>query len=237
MKTLRYSTETGQYTIHNGQYKTMDGNNGAIHPPHVQLEVVEAEKPEYTDTQKISMEYDISINEEIDLFGMNGTATEGWTVTDKTEEELINEANQRAEQAEAEFDSDAAKRLLLSKVEELDDEHIDGYASFFPAWKVGEAVEVDMRRQHNGVVYKVIQAHTTQVDWQPQDTPALWVRVHDPEGEIPEWSSFASHEFQHMDIGTAVMDEGTKYYLINPAQGHWKPSGAHGHHGWSTEKP
>ncbi len=51
MKTLRYNTETGQYTIHNGQYKTMDGNNGAIHPPTVQLEVVEVETPEYTDTQ------------------------------------------------------------------------------------------------------------------------------------------------------------------------------------------
>ncbi len=237
MKTLRYNTETGSYEVHTGQYKTMDGRHGPIHPPTVQLEVVEVEKPEYTEAQKISMEYDISINEgEHDLFGINGTATEVWTVEDKTEQELINEANQRAEQAEAQFDNQATKRLLKDKVNELPDDIVDGYASFFKAWKVGEFVEADDRRQHQGVVYKAIQEHTTQVDYQPDKTPSLWVRVHDPE-EIPEWSSFESHEFQYMDIGTLVTDEGDIYSLINPSQGHWKPSGEHGHHGWSTEQP
>ncbi len=93
MKTLRYNTETGQYTIHTGQYKTMDGNNGAIHPPTVQLEVVEVEKPEYnSELQKISMEYDISINEgEHDLTGINGTATEVWTLIEKTAYEIAME--------------------------------------------------------------------------------------------------------------------------------------------------
>ncbi len=69
--------------------------------------------------------------------------------------------------------------------------------------------------------------------WEP---PTYWTKITEDE-EVPEWSSFASHEFHYMDIGTVVTDEGTTYYLINPAQGHWKPSGEHGHHGWSTEKP
>ena len=42
---------------------------------------------------------------------------------------------------------------------------------------------------------------------------------------------------QFIEIGFAVMDEGAKYYLINPSQGHWKPSGTSGHYGWSTINP
>ena len=34
--------------------------------------------------------------------------------------------------------------------------------------------------------YRCIQAHTSQEGWEPDITPALWVRTA-PEGEIPEW--------------------------------------------------
>ncbi len=138
MKTLRYNTETGQYTIHTGQYKTMDGRAGAIHPPIVQLEVVEVEKPEYTDLQKISMEYDISINEgEHDLFGTNGTATEVWTVTDKTEQEIAYEA------AIADWRYPQWAKRIVAPIELiLDDVGIKMYGWFqlnsFPVEKVGE---------------------------------------------------------------------------------------------------
>lgn len=38
----------------------------------------------------------------------------------------------------------------------------------------GEAVEVGDRRSYDGVVYVVLQAHTTQADWTPPAVPALW---------------------------------------------------------------
>ena len=41
----------------------------------------------------------------------------------------------------------------------------------------------------NGNLYKVIQPHTTQADWTPDITPALWVKFHDPSsGTYPEWT-------------------------------------------------
>lgn len=49
----------------------------------------------------------------------------------------------------------------------------------------------------------------------------------------PEWSSFQSHEFQAMDLGTKVTDGGKTWELIDKGQGHRKPSGQFGHHGWS----
>lgn len=41
-------------------------------------------------------------------------------------------------------------------------------------WKVGESVEAGDRRQYGDLLYKCRQAHTTQADWTPDKTPALW---------------------------------------------------------------
>lgn len=47
----------------------------------------------------------------------------------------------------------------------------------YPAWAVGLTVEVGYRLQHGGKLYKVIQAHTTQADWTPDITPALFTVI------------------------------------------------------------
>ena len=47
----------------------------------------------------------------------------------------------------------------------------------YPVWAVGLAVEVGQRYQFNGKLYKCRQAHTTQADWTPDITPALWTVI------------------------------------------------------------
>lgn len=42
------------------------------------------------------------------------------------------------------------------------------------AWAEGEAVKVGDLRSYNGTVYKALQEHTTQDNWKPPYTPALW---------------------------------------------------------------
>lgn len=42
------------------------------------------------------------------------------------------------------------------------------------AWVAGEPVQVGDRRTYQGRAYGCIQAHTTQADWTPDATPALW---------------------------------------------------------------
>lgn len=41
-------------------------------------------------------------------------------------------------------------------------------------WRVGEPVEVGDRRFYKELWYLCLQAHTTQADWAPDVTPALW---------------------------------------------------------------
>ena len=60
-------------------------------------------------------------------------------------------------------------------------ENIDLY----PVWKAGIAVAAGDRYRYEETLYKVIQAHTTQEDWTPDKTPALFVVV--SLDEWPEW--------------------------------------------------
>ena len=59
-------------------------------------------------------------------------------------------------------------------------------AELFPAWAIGVAYSVGERVQYDGKLYKVVQAHTSQADWTPDKTPALFAEVAAP-GEIPVW--------------------------------------------------
>ena len=53
----------------------------------------------------------------------------------------------------------------------------------------GVAYEVGKRVLYNGVLYKVIQAHTSQAGWNPVDAPSLFAKVINEtiDGSIPEF--------------------------------------------------
>ena len=56
----------------------------------------------------------------------------------------------------------------------------------FPTWKADTAYAANERIRYGEKLYKCVQAHTSQSDWTPPDTPALWTEVAKP-GEIPVW--------------------------------------------------
>lgn len=69
----------------------------------------------------------------------------------------------------------------------LDDDTAITAVELFPAWAIGVAYAVGARINYGGLLYKCAQAHTSQADWTPDATPALWVRVDDPGEDWPEW--------------------------------------------------
>lgn len=58
-----------------------------------------------------------------------------------------------------------------------DDQTAARAVELYLAWAVGLTVEVGDRLQYGGKLYKVIQAHTTQADWTPDITPALFTVI------------------------------------------------------------
>ena len=69
----------------------------------------------------------------------------------------------------------------------LTDEQAAKAPRLYPTWAAGLAVKAGDRLYYPGTdrLYKVVSDHTTQADWTPDATPALWVVV--SIDEYPEW--------------------------------------------------
>lgn len=78
-------------------------------------------------------------------------------------------------------------RELIEKASaSLDDSDALDAPALFPAWASGKAYALNDRVRYGEKLYKCVQAHTSQSDWTPDATPALWTEVAKP-GEIPVW--------------------------------------------------
>lgn len=97
---------------------------------------------------------------------------------------------------------------------------VAGIMALYEPWRPGVAVEIDMVRRHQGQLYKVIQAHTTQAGWEPPDVPALWAPVVAP-GVIPAWTQPDSTNPFRLD--DQVVHKGRLWLSRNDANV-WEPS-------------
>ena len=78
----------------------------------------------------------------------------------------------------------------------------------FPSWKPEKEYKTGDRIQYQGKLYKVITSHTSQEDWIPDKTPALWVAVSIE--EYPEWVQPAGAHDAY-NIGDKVTYKGNHY--------------------------
>ena len=60
---------------------------------------------------------------------------------------------------------------------------------FYPRWEARQAYTAGFKLRYGGLLYKVLQSHTSQPTWTPTDAPSLWAKcLIDPESPtIPEW--------------------------------------------------
>ena len=93
----------------------------------------------------------------------------------------------------------------------LTDEDALQAVELFPQWVTGHAYVVDERLQYNGVLYRVVQAHTSQADWTPDITPAMFVVV-----SLDEWPEFVQPTGAHdaYNKGDKVTFEGKHYISL-----------------------
>lgn len=67
--------------------------------------------------------------------------------------------------------------LLIEARQTITDTKALKFKAMYPVWAAGIAVEAGQRYQYGDRLYKVGQAHTTQADWTPDATPALWTVI------------------------------------------------------------
>lgn len=85
-------------------------------------------------------------------------------------------------------------RALQMFAQSLEDEKAMEVAYMYDPWEIGKYYNVGdfLTYGVNGVddpqLYKVVQAHTSQADWRPDITPALYVAIGLNDNGYPVWS-------------------------------------------------
>lgn len=115
-------------------------------------------------------------------------------------------------------------RPLIEKAAiSLSDEDALEAKELYPVWS-GDGVQydVDYRVRYDGILYKVLQAHTSQPAWTPIAAPSLFAKVLIPSPDIiPEWEQpDSTNAYQ---IGDKVMFEG-HIYESTIANNVWAPN-------------
>lgn len=71
---------------------------------------------------------------------------------------------------------------------EIDEVTASEHADLFIEWNIGVTYRTGTLLQFNGLLYQVLQDHTSQEDWTPDVTPALYKVLGISESGIPYWS-------------------------------------------------
>ena len=86
------------------------------------------------------------------------------------------------------------RKALQMYAQTLTDDEAMEIATVYPAWQTGVAYAVNTMATYglNEVgdpqLYRCVQAHTSQSDWTPDITPALWSAIGLAPDDIPVWS-------------------------------------------------
>lgn len=78
------------------------------------------------------------------------------------------------------------RNMMHKAAVSLIDEDALEAVELFPVWKSGTDYKSNERIRYKEQLYRVVQAHTSQEDWTPDITPALYTEVAEP-GTIPVW--------------------------------------------------
>ena len=122
------------------------------------------------------------------------------------------------------------RELLHKASASLTDEDALEGIELFPLWAADTAYAVDIRVRYEDKLYHCVQAHTSQIGWEPPATPALWTEVAKP-GEIPVWKqpTGAQDAYNTGDL-VHYPDAGGPVYVSTVDNNVWEP----GVYGWEV---
>ena len=69
------------------------------------------------------------------------------------------------------------RQLIEQLAVTLDDETALTGVELFPIWTIDRAYAVGDKVQRNGKLWRCIQAHTSQIGWEPENAASLWTEI------------------------------------------------------------
>jgi hypothetical protein len=105
---------------------------------------------------------------------------------DRTPEEIaeMESANRRhrlEEKSRPLTESEVSAMFITQQINTLvvDDNTALRMKSFYPEWAENTAYSVGYKVQYGGKLWRVVQAHTSIVTWEPVNAPSLWEQINE----------------------------------------------------------
>lgn len=117
--------------------------------------------------------------------------------------------------------------VLLAENGTMDEVTATEHLDVFAQWEPSVSYTVGNLRAYQDKLYKCLQAHTSQEDWTPDVTPALWKEVGNPADEWPQWSQPIGAVDAYMKGDKVSYEE--KHWISEVDSNVWAP----GVYGWS----
>lgn len=118
-------------------------------------------------------------------------------------------------------EAEAYRKSIEQAAVSLDDETALTTPEMFRHWQPDEAVEKGERLYYaeNETLYRVEQSHTTQADWTPDVTPALFTEV--SVDEWPEWKQPTGAQDAYQTGDKVAHNE--KHWISTVDNNVWEP--------------
>ena len=152
----------------------------------------------------------------------------------KDSKQIKQEELQQEKQAEHQEKKQIAEKLIMDRMvtdyilsTDLSDEEKDMFVNLFDLWEPNTAYSIGDKVVYEGLAYEVIQAHTSQSDWLPNELPALYKLFYQTSTDdgsivIPNWvQPTGGHDAY--SIGDKVQFEGV-IFESTMDNNTWSPS-------------
>lgn len=185
----------------------------------------------YDDSNSTPPEYDPATHK-LSHGGYDAQGRDIWIVTDLTPEELEARAEAQRRQIESEIPVAVLKEQLRAGVDpdDITAEQIPDLVSLYPQYRVGVAVTAtQILAIGRNTLVRVVQDHTTQADWDPLTTEALYqvLAPEEPGSDYPAWQPWGGNPANLYSIGARV-SHGGKNWESTLDGNHWEPGSGTG---------
>lgn len=69
------------------------------------------------------------------------------------------------------------RAALLTVAQAADDSSAITIKTFYPAWEANASYAVGYKVRRDGKLWRCLQAHTSQIGWEPENSASLWETV------------------------------------------------------------
>lgn len=118
------------------------------------------------------------------------------------------------------------RQHINAVIKPLADEAALNVTDLFAPWKPDTLYATGDMVKHGDILYRCVQGHTSQDNWMPDSTPALWTRV--SVEEWPEWVQPTGAQDAYM-IGDKV-SHNAQHWVSATDNNVWEP----GVYGWEV---